>query len=307
MSPSANAAKSYFCRTYARWQNLSTWHTWVLVCAAVAGATFCFNLVLIIWPSASGSKNGVAIITEGNCQDIKKSELWLHLGINVHSTLLLGGSNYTMQCLSALTREEIDKGQHSRVTLDIGIPSLKNLTRATRKNVLLWGFLAVSSVPLHLVYNSALFSTLVTYSYNILVVTPEFLSRADLGLQAYGDGNITAIQKSVIISIQGPSETKWQNMTIEECKKAYRTKFLARRLHLLAVNSKATPGSSPLLTIARIEALGLQSQQEDSYRSLLCDTSPEKPFCLEDGHYRFMVMISIIVLASWKTGHVNCC
>lgn len=275
MSPSANVAKSYVRRTYARWQKLHTWQTWVLVCAAGAGATLCFNLSLAIWTSASGLKNGVATIKKGDCRDIKKSELWLHLGINVLSTMLLGGSNYTMQCLSAPTREEIDKGHHSRVTLDVGIPSLKNLIRASRRKIILWGFLAVSSVPLHLLYNSAVFSTLSTHSYKVFVVTPEFLSGADLGvITARRDGKevleqeITDIHNSVITAIQDPSKTKWQNMTNEKCLEAYQTEFISDRSHLLAVSSKGTRESRPVLEIISTEAFSNTSQS-----FWACDTS----------------------------------
>lgn len=141
MSPSANVAKSFLRQAYSRWQKLHTWHTWVLVCAACAGASFCFNLAVTIWAFASGLKDGVTTIEKGDCRDIEKSELWLHLGINVLSTVLLGGSNYTMQCLAAPTREEINKGHRSRVTLDIGIPSLKNLMRTSRKNLYYGRFL----------------------------------------------------------------------------------------------------------------------------------------------------------------------
>ena len=191
MSHSTNAAKSLFRQTQSTWQKLQAWHTWVLICAAGAGVTFCLNIALTVWASTFGLIDGVATIKEGKCNDIKSWDSWLHLGINVLSTTLLAASNYTMQCLSAPVREEIDKGHRERVTLDIGIPSLKNLGRISRRKLILWGFLAISSIPLHLVYNSVIFSTLSTHSYTVLVVTSDFLSGAPF------TGNTTQVQISV--------------------------------------------------------------------------------------------------------------
>lgn len=261
MSTSANVAKPFLRRTYSRWQKLHTWHTWVLVCAAGAGLTFCFNIALAILASVSGLKDGVGTIKKGDCRDIKKSELWLHLGINVLSTMLLGGSNYTMQCLTAPTREEINKGHRSRVSLDIGIPSLKNLMRTSKRKVILWGFLAVSSVPLHLLYNSAVFSTLCTHSFDVYVVTHEFVSGTDISVS---EGEIKDLHNSVITSMKDPNQRNWQNMTNKECQEAYGTKFVSGRSLLLAISS-AIDHKTPVLEIVKIEAFlsGEGSSTED--------------------------------------------
>lgn len=164
--------------------------------------------------------------------------------------MLLGGSNYTMQCLTAPTREEINKGHRSRVSLDIGILSLKNLMRASKRKVILWGFLAVSSVPLHLLYNSAVFSTLCTHSFDVYVVTDEFVSDTAIWVS---EGDITEVHNSVITSMKDPSQTNWQNMTNKECLEAYGTKFVSGR-SLLLVISYTIDHITPVLEIFKTEA-----------------------------------------------------
>ena len=121
-------------------------------------------------------------IKEGNCSDIKSWDLWLHLGMNVLSTILLVASNYTTQCLSVPVCEEIDKGHRERITFEIGIPSLKSLRGISRRKLILWGFLAVTSIAFHLVYNSVIFSTLSTHSCTLLVVASDFLSGVPFGI-----------------------------------------------------------------------------------------------------------------------------
>jgi hypothetical protein len=70
--------------------------------------------------------------------------------INALSTILLSASNYTMQCLSAPTRSEVDDAHSTGKWLDIGVPSVRNLGRIARKRVILWWLLGASSLPLHL-------------------------------------------------------------------------------------------------------------------------------------------------------------
>lgn len=86
----------------------------------------------------------------GSCATAKKLNLWLHLLINILSTLLLGASNFCMQLLVAPTRHEVNKAHERAFWLDIGTSSVKNLRRIARKSMLTWLCLGFSSALLHL-------------------------------------------------------------------------------------------------------------------------------------------------------------
>ena len=107
------------------------------------------------------------------------------LGINVLCTILLGASNHTVQCLSAPVREEIDKGHRKRAIFDIGVSSLKNLARISRRRLILWMMLALSSTPVHLLYDGVVLLTLSINPYTVSVVTPEFSTGAPFGNSTY--------------------------------------------------------------------------------------------------------------------------
>jgi len=83
---------------------------------------------------------------EGECGTVRKVDSWLHIAINAMGTILLGASNYTMQCSSSPTLSEVDVANSKGQYLDIGLPSLKNLTR---RKIVLFTFLIVSTMPLH--------------------------------------------------------------------------------------------------------------------------------------------------------------
>lgn len=95
--------------------------------------------------SNSGTKVGT--IYAGDCATVRHADSGLHIAINVMGTILLGASNYTMQCLSSPTREEVDTAHSRGGYLDIGLPSPKNLNGWKKKIVFM--FLVLSTVPLH--------------------------------------------------------------------------------------------------------------------------------------------------------------
>ena len=147
------------------------------------------NLVFTIWAvSTCGVQNGLGTLHEGDCKRTATLTFWAHLAINILSTLLLGASNYSMQCLSSPTRSEIDKAHSQGMCLDVGVPSIKNLRRLSTSRVLLWWLLAISSVPLHLLYNSAVFSSLCDRMYTVSLVSKDFLGGAPFDMENVANG-----------------------------------------------------------------------------------------------------------------------
>ena len=144
--------------------------------AVVTAIALIANLAIFIYEIAqNGGSFGVTIIQEGDCSNTKTLATWLHLIINVLSTGLLGCSNYTMQCLASPTRKEIDKAHQQGTWMEIGVPSLSNLGRISKERLAVWILLGISSIPLHLLYNSVVFSTLSSHEYSAYNVTQKFL------------------------------------------------------------------------------------------------------------------------------------
>lgn len=79
----------------------------------------------------------------------------LHLFINIFSTIMLASSNMFMQILSAPSRREVDKAHAKGSWLEIGVLSGRNVFRSSRFKMLSWlGFL-LTSIPVHLLFNSS--------------------------------------------------------------------------------------------------------------------------------------------------------
>ena len=205
------------------------WRVGVSWCAGAATTVLLINIIWTIWASAVyGVKNGLGTMQDGSCQEAKKLSLWLHFAINFLSTTLLAASNYCMQCLAAPTREEIDKAHRKCKWLDIGVPSVRNLFYIAKTRRLLWWLLAISGIPLHLLYNSAVFSTLGANPYSAYGVSVE-LANAPID-----DVNKKMADEHLIKYADFRS---WEKLSNKDCIRGYGQSFVSSRDTLFLVTS----------------------------------------------------------------------
>ena len=285
----------------------------VALCACTAGTVLLINLVVTIWGAARfGVHGSLVTILDGDCSKSKKLSLWLHLLINVLSTLLLGASNYCMQCLSSPSRAEINSAHSQHIWLDIGVPSVRNLRRVSWNKVILWWLFAISTVPLHLLYNSAIFSTIGANEYSAFVGSENLVTGVGLNwsLPLYHGSNTTLqyFQQAA----------NWENLTNEECIKVYSQRFVTANNNVLAVTSPlrasspvlnstfpvwktsqddthSFPGASPSLANWMIDVPNNPRSPEDGTWSVpirYCLSQPVKGYCT----LQFSILIIAIVL-----------
>ena len=153
-----------------------------------------------------------------------------------------------MQCLSSPTRSEIDKAHGQGVWLDIGVPSVRNLRRLSTTRIVLWWLLAVSSVPLHLLYNSAVFSSLSTRQYNTFLTSSNFFDGAIFNLDAS-----IAVQNDTNPSITNALQKYQKNQTAlkrlenEACLKVYTASIVSKYSDVFLVTTYSNSTNSLIL------------------------------------------------------------
>ncbi|EFR02719.1 hypothetical protein MGYG_05717 [Nannizzia gypsea CBS 118893] len=129
------------------------WRFTLSLAAFVGVLVFGFNLGFVLWAITHHNlSNGRGVLYDGDCDHMHDLSVGFHLVINIFSTILLGASNFTM----------LD-------WLDIGVPSVRNFRRISRKRAILWIILVLSSLPLHLIYNSTIFATLSSNAYYVFL------------------------------------------------------------------------------------------------------------------------------------------
>ena len=153
------------------------WRFSSLASCIVTGICLLLNTIFLTYASIHyPTADWIGVIpVNGGCNAVKSWDSRLHLVLNVLGTALIGASNYNMQCLTSPTRLDVDAAHKKGKWLEIGIPSTKNLRFVAPRQVILWWCLILSTLPLHILWNSAIFSTLQWNDYSVLVVSDNFL------------------------------------------------------------------------------------------------------------------------------------
>ncbi|KAL2849951.1 hypothetical protein BJY01DRAFT_138957 [Aspergillus pseudoustus] len=206
---------------------LGGWKGTLFLGSITSAIVLILNLVMVLWATLRHPDNR-SVLYSGNCGRVKEIGAGIHFLINILSTLLLSASNYAMQCLGAPAREDLDPAHAKGKWLDIGVPSLKNLFKIPKTRSLLWVCLVFSSVPLHIFYNSTVYSTISANSYDVYVANFSFMSLPSTN-------NISVYDEYTDIIWQIPSAqqlvdqvSKLERLTPQECITAYATSFQSK-------------------------------------------------------------------------------
>ncbi|KAK8094977.1 hypothetical protein PG997_001662 [Apiospora hydei] len=131
---------------------------WFVLAASVAGIVLlCCFVVGIAWPESSLQRG--TVIFRGSCDYSRRLNVGLHLLINLVASIVLASSNYFMQILNAPSRHEIERAHRTLSSMEIGIPSLKNLSFLSNFKRCFWAMLLISSLPIHVFFNSSIYET----------------------------------------------------------------------------------------------------------------------------------------------------
>ncbi|RMY46955.1 hypothetical protein D0865_08957 [Hortaea werneckii] len=290
-------------------RKLQGWRFGVAVSACTAFIVLLLNMILTVYTGVTfGSSGGIGTAYEGDCERVNVWTAWLHLLINALSSILLSASNYTMQCLCSPTRIEIDRAHARGDWLDVGVPSFRNLWRINWRRTALWWILALSSVPIHLLYNSVIFKTQAANDYVLVVANTEFFKGeafAPFYLDLYSvavfrkykdegkleastptrdfpvdltDNDVSAIRDVQLQFSEDnnyANETKVHNLTASECITAYGTYFVSEHRNVVTITSaRGNQTNNTVLFAARTN-----SDLEHGFQSLTYGW-----ICLDAGH-----------------------
>lgn len=240
-------------------RKLQGWHFGVTLAALTASGVLVLNVIFtIVICLKFGTTGGVGTAYDGSCDYVNNVTTWLHVIINALSSLLLSASNYTMQALSAPTRQEVDRAHSKGDWMDIGVASVRNLFKIRWQRVVAWWILAMSSVPIHLLYNSAIFKTIDTNQYWVVVANEQWLKGGNYSLEIPWEGHPPGNNDGLGYNVSIPYEhgylkdlrnlfgnatahwnsTAFRNMSNAECIQTYGQNFVSGFNHVLAISSE---------------------------------------------------------------------
>lgn len=247
-------------------ENQQEWITGVVICACGTFIILSLNIILtviaaaIFYSKPQEQESISALLYQGKCSVSKNWARGLHFLINVLSTLMLAASNFCMQCLSSPSRDEVDIAHAQGKWLDVGVPSLKNLTSIGVKQRMLWFALLVTSLPIHLLfvrsilyssssndlvltmqdrYNSAIFSSLATNEYGVILMSSDLDYSKDPDHSNCFEQHIN-INESTFDS----RFRNFQNLTKQNCIETYAADFVTDRGTLILASKDLTSNDS---------------------------------------------------------------
>ncbi|KAI5794889.1 hypothetical protein FPQ18DRAFT_304254 [Pyronema domesticum] len=191
-------------------------------------------------------------------------------GIDGIGTVIEGSCSYLDKILVSPSREDIDRAHSKGDWLDIGVPSICNMRRGMPwDRLILWWLLALTSIPLHLLYNSAAFSTMVVNDYTVAITSlPVFEDNipiyagytgwfdTDIGWLGYNrtrlwsytnlssnslEFNRTSAAYSNLIQdvrdswMEPEGNQKWKRLSPQDCVRKYDHSFLTQNKNLVIV------------------------------------------------------------------------
>ena len=237
---------------------LSGWEMGMILAVSADLAVLIFVLALTVFAAKDFPRNSnQATLIDDSCNSVQNWSTWLHLAVNAISTVLLATSSYVMQCLTSPTRKEINRAHSKGSCMDIGVPSFGNLLKTSPRRILLWMVILLSSLPIHLLANSAVYETSGANSYVLGVVEEEFISRPLSGLASTSYAYVGAGFDSVFYVSPTPSWVdkvkvtlgwnttkllkelvpKMERLENADCMRAYSQPLLSNRRSVIAVTS----------------------------------------------------------------------
>ncbi|KAF7589729.1 hypothetical protein BBP40_003927 [Aspergillus hancockii] len=178
-------------------------------------------------------------VYDGDCSVSGHWATGLHLLINLLSTLLLGASNYVMQCLGAPSRSDVDQAHRRRKWLDIGTFTFRNFSIMDTKRKVWFILLLLTSTPIHMIYNSVFFSSISTLGYGMVLIPDDLTPSEPL----VADGRPTDAFTSEVGTSPAHIQAEifngtFTNLTLKECVQKYNVEYNTHLGTLLYVTDR---------------------------------------------------------------------
>jgi hypothetical protein len=171
---------------------------------------------------------GVHILFAGDCNTADKVNKGLHFALISISTLALLSAGFHLRLLCSPTRDEIDLAHGEAKSLEIGAISLLNFRHIPVLNFILWlGFL-LTSIPLHLIFNAAVFMTDTSTQYNQALASEGILNEALWSVPGVADldaydwlNDSYSAPASQMFQGYNSDPTNWEELNTVQCRQAY--------------------------------------------------------------------------------------
>ena len=208
-------------------------------------STLILNIAITSWLlTENGFDHNLVTMKRMSCESSRRVITLAQLIINILASLLLAASNYCMQILSSPRREEVDAAHAANEWLSIGVPNCKNLRYLPWTRRLLLLILALCSLPVHLLWNSAILLEEPANNYLVAAVSQEFVSGAPINATSFVSQDLSEV-KSIEERLKSLTHNS-TNLTAAKCITNYAKELLSDYSNLALVTSVHNSSNSLL-------------------------------------------------------------
>ncbi|KAJ9608497.1 hypothetical protein H2200_007485 [Cladophialophora chaetospira] len=207
-------------------------------------------------PKAGGTESGRktplrelynGVLYKGSCSMTKRWTTLSSLILNFIATLTIGSSNYVMQCLSSPSEDELRHAHKNGRSLQIAVSSPTNIAFVAGKKTILWWLLGITSIPVHLLFNSAFFSSIQTNNYAIAVVTSNYNESSHWSYCTENNSNYNVANwNSLACSVVADAENggNYERLENRDCITRYTRRIQSQYSNVILVSnaSSVKPG-----------------------------------------------------------------
>ena len=234
------------------------WRMGTMLCCCAVVICLVVEAALLIWAakmSIGGLESG--LLYQGNCAKVKSMVIWLLLPLNIAGTVLIGTSNYVMQVMAAPNRSEINEAHRFAQAVAIGGTSFRDLIQwgsGGKPRKAIWWLLGLSSLPIHLLLNSAIYGSVQASNTGVLVVSDDFETDP-----TWSHCNSTLVEGYLspyfaCRLMQNFRAGRTQELTRNECISQYSSSFQTNASSVIVVASDPTRKWYNLPASARVPA-----------------------------------------------------
>ncbi|KAJ5372963.1 hypothetical protein N7517_004969 [Penicillium concentricum] len=263
------------------------WIKGVVLCSWVIATVLAINIVLtIIAVGVAYSKNGeddfaFAALYTGKCSLAKNWATGIHLIINILSTALLGASNYCMQCLASPSRAQVDTAHSKRVWLPIGVPNIRGLLwRERGKRQLLGWILLATSLPIHLIYNSAIFFSIGPADYAVVIAPPDPMNGT--GSAGWNECFESTVGLDIETVRAEMSRSDLKKLSIKDCIDTFAQDYVSGQRMLVLVTEDPMPDGEPLAFMGPLNSIGTHKDGTNIFLDEMVGGMCPPDYCSKD-------------------------
>ncbi|PKY04081.1 hypothetical protein P168DRAFT_236422 [Aspergillus campestris IBT 28561] len=225
--------------------------SWVIAAVLVANIILTVAAVVVAYSKNNEKRFSVASLYMGNCSVAKNSTTGVHLVINILSTAMLGASNYCLQCLASPSRSEVDEAHGQKTWLQIGVPNIVSLLRNQRgRRWYLGAVLLTTSLPIHLIYNSAVFFSVGPAEYTVVVAQDKLIRYHDNSTifeQCFA-ANVGIEPLQFNAALENES---FKILSKEDCIETFAQDYASGQRALVLVTNASMPDSEPIAWVGK--------------------------------------------------------